>query len=131
MAKFSEEKAEKELKKRQKKFSVEKLKKLFQEEESLFSKFLEITNLKKYTDDFIDLFSLLRDWYQDRYKDVPWRVISSIGAGLLYVLSPIDLIPDFIPVIGYLDDAAVIAALLKYVRIDLEEYRNWKDAAEA
>lgn len=131
MAKFSEEKAEKELQKRQKNFSAEKLKKLFQEEDSLFSKFLNITNLREYTDDVIDLFSLLRDWYQGRYKDVPWLVISSIGAGFLYVLSPIDLIPDFIPVIGYLDDAAVIAALVKYVRVDLADYRKWKDAAEA
>lgn len=131
MAKFSEEKAEKELQKRQKNFSAEKLKKLFHEEDSLFSKFLNITNLREYTDDVIDLFSLLRDWYQGRYKDVPWLVISSIGAGFLYVLSPIDLIPDFIPVIGYLDDAAVIAALVKYVRVDLADYRKWKDAAEA
>lgn len=130
MAKFSEEKAKKELKKGQKNFSVDKLKKLFKEEDSLFAKFLNITNLKEYTDDFIDLFSLLRDWYQGRYKDVPWLVISSIGGALLYVLSPIDLIPDFIPVIGYLDDAAVIAALVKYVRVDLADYRKWKGAAE-
>ncbi|HSI69033.1 MAG TPA: YkvA family protein [Gillisia sp.] len=130
MAKFSEEKAEKELKKRQKNFSAEKLKTLFKEEDSLFAKFLNVTNLKEYTDDFIDLFSLLRDWYQGRYKDVPWLVISSIGGALLYVLSPIDLIPDFLPVIGYLDDAAVIAALVKYVRVDLADYRKWKGVAE-
>ncbi|MCM4159830.1 DUF1232 domain-containing protein [Antarcticibacterium flavum] len=130
MAKFSEEKAEKELKKGQKNFSAEKLKDLLQKEDSLFAKFLNVTNLKEYTDDFIDLFSLLRDWYQGRYKDVPWLVISSIGGALLYVLSPIDLIPDFIPVIGYLDDAAVIAALVKYVRVDLADYRNWKEAEE-
>jgi uncharacterized membrane protein YkvA (DUF1232 family) len=130
MAKFSEEKAEKELKKGQKNFSAEKLKDLLQKEDSLFAKFLNVTNLKEYTDDFIDLFSLLRDWYQGRYKDVPWLVISSIGGALLYVLSPIDLIPDFIPVIGYLDDAAVIAALVKYVRVDLADYRKWKDTVE-
>ncbi len=131
MAKFSEEKAEKELKKGQKNFSAEKLKELLQKEDSLFAKFLNVTNLKEYTDDFIDLFSLLRDWYQGRYKDVPWLVISSIGGALLYVLSPIDLIPDFIPVLGYLDDAAVIAALVKYVRVDLADYRKWKGVAEA
>lgn len=126
MAEFSEEKAKKELKKRQKKFSKEKLKQLFEEENTLISRFLNITNLNEYYRDFVDLFSLLKDWYRGYYKDVPWLVISAVGGALLYVLSPVDLIPDFIPLVGYLDDAAVFAALLKYVRMDLKKYRDWK-----
>ncbi|HEY9185942.1 MAG TPA: YkvA family protein [Salegentibacter sp.] len=126
MSEFSQQKADKELKKRQKAFSTEKLKQLFKEKNSLFSKFLNIENLNEYYRDFVDLFSLLQDWYKGRYKDVPWLVISSVGGALLYVLSPIDLIPDFLPFVGYLDDAAVFAALLKYVRLDLQKYRDWK-----
>ncbi|SFN43572.1 YkvA family protein [Salegentibacter flavus] len=126
MSEFSQQKADKELKKRQKTFSTEKLKQLFKEKNSLFSKFLNIENLNEYYRDFVDLFSLLQDWYKGRYKDVPWLVISSVGGALLYVLSPIDLIPDFLPFVGYLDDAAVFAALLKYVRLDLQKYRDWK-----
>lgn len=126
MSGFSSQKADKELKKRQKTFSADKLKKLFQDKNELFSKFLNIENLNEYYRDFVDLFSLLQDWYKGRYKDVPWLVISSIGGALLYVLSPIDLIPDFLPIVGYLDDAAVFAALLKYVRLDLKKYRDWK-----
>lgn len=126
MARISEEQAEKELQKRQKTFSTDKLKQLFQKENTLISKFLNIEKLNEYYRDFIDLFSLLKDWYKGRYKDVPWLVISSVGGALLYVLSPIDLIPDFIPVIGYLDDAAVFGALLKFVRKDLQKYREWK-----
>lgn len=126
MAEFSQQKADQELKKRQKSFSRDKLKQLFKEKNSLFSKFLNIENLNEYYRDFVDLFSLLQDWYKGRYKDVPWLVISSVGGALLYVLSPIDLIPDFLPFVGYLDDAAVFAALLKYVRLDLQKYRDWK-----
>ncbi|MGY5850041.1 YkvA family protein [Salegentibacter sp. F14] len=126
MSEFSHQKADKELKKRQKTFSREKLKRLFEEKNSLFSKFLNIENLNEYYRDFVDLFTLLQDWYKGRYKDVPWLVISSVGGALLYVLSPIDLIPDFVPFVGYLDDAAVFAALLKYVRLDLQKYRDWK-----
>ncbi|WP_081212023.1 YkvA family protein [Salegentibacter sediminis] len=126
MAEFSQQKADQELKKRQKTFSRDKLKQLFKEKNSLFSKFLNIENLNEYYRDFVDLFSLLQDWYKGRYKDVPWLVISSVGGALLYVLSPIDLIPDFLPFVGYLDDAAVFAALLKYVRLDLQKYRDWK-----
>ncbi|WP_372918708.1 YkvA family protein [Salegentibacter sp.] len=126
MSGISQEKADQELKKRQKSFSRTKLKQLFKEKNSLFSKFLNIGNLNEYYRDFVDLFSLLQDWYKGRYKDVPWLVISSVGGALVYVLSPIDLIPDFLPFVGYLDDAAVFAALLKYVRTDLRKYRDWK-----
>lgn len=126
MSGISQEKADKELKKRQKTFSRTKLKQLFKEKNSLFSKFVNIENLNEYYRDFVDLFSLLQDWYKGRYKDVPWLVISSVGGALVYVLSPIDLIPDFLPFVGYLDDAAVFAALLKYVRTDLRKYRDWK-----
>src|SRR5680860_175375 len=65
------------------------------------------------------------------YKDVPWLVIASIGGSLLYVLSPIDLIPDFIPFVGYLDDALVFAACLKFAQQDLEKYREWKNAGSS
>lgn len=42
------------------------------------------------------------------------------------MLSPIDLIPDFIPVVGYVDDALVVAACLAMVESDLEIYKEWK-----
>jgi uncharacterized membrane protein YkvA (DUF1232 family) len=126
MASFSKEKAKEEFNKSRKNFSKDNLENLMQKEDSLFSKFLNFDKLNEYYQDFIDLFSLLKDWYKGRYKDVPWMVISSAGGAMLYVLSPIDLIPDFIPVIGYLDDAAVFAACLKFIRKDLDKYREWK-----
>jgi uncharacterized membrane protein YkvA (DUF1232 family) len=126
MASFSKEKAKEEFNKSRKNFSKDNLENLMQKEDSLFSKFLNFDKLNEYYQDFIDLFSLVKDWYKGRYKDVPWMVISSAGGALLYVLSPIDLIPYFIPVIGYLDDAAVFAACLKFIRKDLDKYREWK-----
>ena len=47
---------------------------------------------------------------------VPWYAKALAGAVLAYALSPIDLIPDFIPVIGYLDDLLIIPAGLALVR---------------
>lgn len=128
MSQFSDEDAEKEFSKRQNKFKKEDAEKIFKKEESLFEKFLNISNLKEYFEDFKDLYSLLKDFYKGNYTEVPWLVIASIGGSLLYVLSPIDLIPDFIPIIGYLDDAAVFVACLKFVGKDLEKYREWKES---
>ncbi|OEY72833.1 YkvA family protein [Salegentibacter salarius] len=129
--KFKKEDAEKAFNKRKKKFKKEDADKIFDKEENLFEKFLKVSNLKEYYKDFKDLFALFKDYYQGNYKEVPWLVIASIGGTLLYVLSPIDLIPDFIPVVGYLDDAAVFAACLKFVKVDLENYRKWKNSSDA
>ena len=48
-----------------------------------------------------------------------------IGA-LLYLVKKKDLIPDNIPVVGLADDMAVPLAALKYIELDLNEYRRWR-----
>jgi uncharacterized membrane protein YkvA (DUF1232 family) len=49
---------------------------------------------------------------------------------LLYVLNPFDLVPDALPLLGLLDDAAVVSACLSLVEQDLRDYRDWKQARE-
>ena len=58
----------------------------------------------------------------------PFRSISTaaIGGALLYFISPIDLIPDFIPIVGLTDDAAILVSCPKMCRDDVLEYRKWK-----
>lgn len=46
-------------------------------------------------------------------RELPWRTRALIGLLGLYLLSPIDLVPDFIPVVGYLDDAIVVVLVLR------------------
>ena len=69
---------------------------------------------------------MLGDVFTGKYKKVPVGTIAAIVGTLLYVLSPIDLIPDFIPVIGYLDDAAMLALCLNFTKYDVEEYKKDK-----
>ena len=66
------------------------------------------------------------DFYEGNYKEVPWGTIAAIVVALLYFVSPIDLIPDFIPVAGYIDDAFVISLAMKFIKDDIERYREWK-----
>lgn len=51
---------------------------------------------------------MIQDYYYGYYRDIPWGTLSAIVITLLYVLTPIDLIPDFIPGVGYVDDVAVL-----------------------
>ena len=73
------------------------------------------------------LLSLVRDYATGRYREVPYWVIGAAAFALLYVLSPVDLIPDMIPGIGYLDDAAVVALCLKMIEAEFAKYREWKE----
>jgi uncharacterized membrane protein YkvA (DUF1232 family) len=67
-------------------------------------------------------FDLIRDYARGTYRNIPWWSVASVAAGLSYVLLPTDLIPDFIPGIGFLDDAAVLAAVMAGIREDLKKY---------
>ncbi len=71
--------------------------------------------------------SMVRAYAKKEYTEPPVGTIVAIVAALLYVLSPADLIPDVIPGIGYLDDAAVVAFCMKQVGDDLEAYKIWRD----
>ena len=62
-------------------------------------------------------------------SQTPWYAKTIIGITIAYALSPVDLIPDFIPVLGYLDDLIILPALIiisiKLIPNDvLEDCRN-------
>jgi uncharacterized membrane protein YkvA (DUF1232 family) len=82
--------------------------------------------LGKFFDDFKLLIAVVKDYWNGRYRKIPFWTIAAIVAALLYVLNPLDLIPDFIPLVGQIDDAAVVAACLLLVRQDLHKYKRWK-----
>ncbi len=74
---------------------------------------------------------MLNDYRKGLYRDVPWMTISTLVFTLLYVLNPLDLVPDFIPVIGYLDDVTVFALGLNLIQKELRRYLDWKYGEEA
>ncbi|MBE5942651.1 MAG: DUF1232 domain-containing protein [Lachnospiraceae bacterium] len=71
--------------------------------------------------------SLLRSYVKKEYTDFPVGSLLAVISALIYFVSPIDIIPDSIPVLGYFDDAAVVAACWKLVESDIEEYQVWRN----
>lgn len=62
------------------------------------------TMLMKIWNDLKLMLNLIKDYAKGNYKDVPWNTIAAITGAIIYFVSPIDVIPDFIPVAGYADD---------------------------
>ncbi len=73
------------------------------------------------------LIQLIRDFWTGRYRNIsPLSGIVFILA-VAYLLLPIDLIGDFIPGLGQLDDAAFLLACLFFLEKDLYRYQAWKN----
>lgn len=62
------------------------------------------------------MISMIRSYVRKEYTEIPIGSIISMISALIYFVSPVDIIPDFLPVVGYLDDAAVVAACIKLVK---------------
>ncbi|GGE60875.1 uncharacterized membrane protein YkvA (DUF1232 family) [Pedobacter psychrotolerans] len=74
------------------------------------------------------LFAVSKDYVNGNYTEIPKRSIVAILGGLVYFLSPIDVVPDFVPVLGFIDDIFILNLVYRQVVKDLENYKAWKDA---
>lgn len=72
---------------------------------------------------------LLSDYNRGVYKDISKNSLLILIGGFIYLISPIDLIPDFLPG-GFLDDAAIFIYTFKKLEIELEKYKKWKNSSE-
>jgi uncharacterized membrane protein YkvA (DUF1232 family) len=72
------------------------------------------------------LVRLLKASVNGTYTGFSVRKLVIIVAAILYLISPLDVIPDFIPVVGYADDAAVIAWVLTSLAEELKNFKSWE-----
>ena len=82
--------------------------------------------LRKFVDDVKLYFQMLGDIFTGKYKKVPTGTVAAIVGTLLYVLSPVDLLPDFFPG-GFVDDAGIIGLCLTFTKYDVEQYKKFKE----
>ena len=114
------------IKKGAKRIKKKDIEKVTRKADEIEKKVRESGPLKRYIDDVKLLLSMVNDYWSGDYKEIPYWAIGATVFALLYVLSPIDLIPDFIPVVGLVDDAAVVALCLYMIEQELHDYSEWK-----
>lgn len=87
---------------------------------------LNNSGLKKYSELGKLMFGMIKDYKKGVYQQVPWFTIAAIGLTLLYVLNPMDMLPDFLPGVGYVDDFALFTIAIRFIESDLHAYLDWK-----
>ena len=100
---------------------------------NVLSKALELVEkipvIKDLARDIPVMVNMVKDYIGGYYKRVPKKTIVALSASLIYLVAPCDIIPNYVPGVGYLDDAAVVSYVLNSVKDDVDEYKEWKSAA--
>ena len=68
---------------------------------------------------------MIRAYIEGEYREVPWKTMLIILAGLIYFLNPFDLVPDFLPGVGYMDDITVVLWVFKSVEEDILKFQDY------
>lgn len=82
--------------------------------------------LSGFFDDLQKLFRMLKAYITGQYKDFSVSTIVYIIAGVIYFVNPFDVLPDFIVGIGFIDDATVIAFVIKKIQSELTSFTLWE-----
>ena len=73
------------------------------------------------------LIPLVIDYLRGTYRDVSIKSIVIFVVTIAYIISPIDLLPDYIIGLGQIDDAVILGLSLYFLEKDLVKYKEWKD----
>ncbi len=104
----------------------EDVEKVVSNSKEIKAKMAKNKKFKRFLNDGKTMLSLLKDYWKKNYTETPWYAIASMVFTLLYVLNPLDLSPDYIPIVGYIDDVTVFSFALTLVNKDLVTYKKWK-----
>ena len=90
-------------------------------------KFFSFNLLTRLLEDLKLLVHLVGDYWRGAYRNVSVWSIIVFCFGIVYILDPIDIIPDFYLGLGQIDDAAVLILCLNFLERDLYKYKEWKE----
>ena len=102
------------------------IEKVVEKSDEIQKKFRSRGPLQRFIEDARLLIAVIKDYWTGKYRQLPWGTVAAIAFTLIYVFNPLDLVPDVLPIVGEIDDAAVFTACLFLVERDLLKYKDWK-----
>ena len=70
---------------------------------------------------------MVKEYFRGNYREIPVKTIILITAALIYFVSPVDTIPDFLIGIGFVDDISVIGYVFSALNEDIDRFKTWKE----
>ncbi|MBR5572742.1 MAG: DUF1232 domain-containing protein [Oscillospiraceae bacterium] len=110
--------------------SKKKVSKVIKKARKIFERLHNLPRCKALSENICNFCDLLSDYFDGTYPNLPLSTIVATLAALLYLVLPIDILSDFIPVLGWLDDAAVLGFVMLTEQNDVSEYLDWKSTQQ-
>jgi len=81
----------------------------------------------KIQDSVITLGRMLQAWIKGDYKNISTSSVIAATAAIIYFVNPLDIIPDFIPFFGQIDDILVLGYFIKILNKEIEKFMVWEN----
>ena len=85
------------------------------------------TRIDRVRDQLILCIALVRRWMHGEYDGVSRQTIVAVTAALLYFVVPLDVIPDFLIGVGFIDDASVVGYVMTMLAAEMDTFRRWQE----
>ena len=69
---------------------------------------------------------MIQAYIRGDYRRIPWKSVLLLVSGIIYFVMPLDLLPDFIPLTGFLDDLSILLWIFQAVKTDIEDFEEWE-----
>jgi len=103
----------------------EKLSRLVREATNKAKK-LDKGSIGETKDSLLSLFRLAKAYGTGEYRSISWSNLVLLVASIIYFVTPIDLIPDFLLAMGYFDDVAILTWTVKAISEELDQFKLWE-----
>lgn len=85
---------------------------------------------KEFSEKVYVMIRMVKAQISGEYREFPWRTLAMMVGALIYFVTPLDMIPDVIPILGLTDDISIVYWIYKSAQEDIERFEEWERTIE-